>query len=101
MNGSKDVIELVSKTPGAIGYSGLGYATPAVKILKVSAKKGEPGVAPSIPTVLDKSYPIARPLFMYTPGEPTPQVKKYLEWILSEPGQKIVEQTGYVPLPKK
>jgi len=101
MNGSKDVVELVSKTPGAIGYSGLGYATPAVKILKVSSKKGEPGVTPSIPTVLDKSYPITRPMFMYTPGEPTPHVKKYLEWILSEPGQKIVEQTGYIPLPKK
>ncbi|HTM44401.1 MAG TPA: phosphate ABC transporter substrate-binding protein [Polyangiaceae bacterium] len=101
MNGSKDVVDLVARTPGAIGYSGLGYATPEVKILKVSAKKGDPGVMPSIPTVLDKSYPIARPLFMYTPGAPTAEVKKYLDWIMSDAGQKIVEQTGYVPLPKK
>jgi phosphate transport system substrate-binding protein len=100
MNGSKDVVELVSKTPGAIGYSGLGYATPAVKIVKVSKKKGEPGVVPSIATVHDKSYPISRPMFMYTPGEPTPQIKKYLDWIMSPPGQKIVEHTGYVPLVK-
>jgi len=100
MNGSKDVVELVSKTPGAIGYSGLGYATPAVKIVKVSKKTGEPGVLPSIPTVLDKSYPISRPMFMYTPGEPTPEVKKYLDWILSDAGQAIVKTSGYVPLPK-
>jgi phosphate transport system substrate-binding protein len=101
MNGSKDVVELVAKTPGAIGYSGLGYATPEVKIVKVSPKKGETGIVPSIATVLDKSYPISRPMFMYTPGEPSPEVKKYLDWILSEAGQKIVKETGYVPLPKK
>jgi phosphate transport system substrate-binding protein len=100
MNGSKEVVELVGKTPGAIGYSGLGYATPAVKVLKVSRKKGEPHITPSIATVLDKSYPISRPMFMYTPGEPSGAVKKYLDWIHSEPGQKIVEHTGYVPLPK-
>jgi phosphate transport system substrate-binding protein len=100
MNGSKDVVELVARTPGAIGYSGLGYATPAVKILKVTKKKGEPGVMPSIPTVHDNSYPISRPMFMYTPGDPSPQVKKYLDWILSDAGQKIVQETGYVPLQK-
>jgi phosphate transport system substrate-binding protein len=101
MNGSKDVVELVSKTPGAIGYSGLGYATPAVKIVKVAKKKGEPSVIPSNATVLDKTYPIARPLFMYTPGEPSENAKKYLDWIISDAGQKVVEKSGYVPLPKK
>jgi phosphate transport system substrate-binding protein len=100
MNGSKDVVEQVGKTPGAIGYSGLGYATPDVKILKVSKTKGQPGVVPSIATVHDKSYLISRPLFMYTPGAPTAAVKKYLDWIMSDAGQKIVETTGYVPLPK-
>lgn len=101
MNGSKDVVELVSKTPGAIGYSGMGYVTPNVKVVKVSKKKGESSVAPTIATTLDKTYPIARPMFMYTPGEPGPHIKKYIEWVMSEPGQKIVEATGYVPLPKK
>jgi phosphate transport system substrate-binding protein len=100
MSGSKDVVEQVGKTAGAIGYSGLGYATPAVKILKVSNKKGEPAVMPSVATVLDKTYPIARPMFMYTPGAPAPHVKKYLDWVMSPAGQKVVEQTGYVPLTK-
>jgi phosphate transport system substrate-binding protein len=101
MNGSKEVVELVGKTPGAIGYSGLGYATAAVKVLKVSNKKGEPAVMPSVATVLDKTYPIARPMFMYTPGEPTGAVKKYQDWIHSDVGQKLVQTTGYIPLPKQ
>jgi phosphate transport system substrate-binding protein len=100
MNGSKDVVELVAKTPGAIGYSGLGYATPEVKIVKVAKKKGDPAVMPSIATVLDKSYPISRPMFMYTPGEPDAAVKKYIDWVMSDAGQKVVEKTGYVPLKK-
>lgn len=100
MNGSKDVVDLIAKTPNAIGYSGMGYATPMVKHLKISKKKGDKSVEPTIATTLDKSYPIARPMFMYTAGEPSPQTKKYLDWILSGAGQKIVEETGYVPLPK-
>ncbi len=98
MNGSKEVVELVGRTPGAIGYSGLGYATPAVKIVPVAKSKGEAPVAPSVATVLDKSYPISRPMFMYTPGEPAGAVKRYLDWVLSEAGQKVVLATGYVPL---
>lgn len=100
MNGSKDVVDLISKTPNAIGYSGMGYATPAVKHLRISKKKGDKAVEPSIATTLDKSYPIARPMFMYTAGEPSPPIKKYLDWIVSDAGQKIVTETGYVPLPK-
>ena len=101
MNGSKDVVELVARTPGSIGFSGLGYATPQVKILKVGKKKGGPYVQPAIASTLDGSYPIARPMFMYTPGQPTSPVQKFLDWVMSPEGQKIVEETGYIPLPKK
>ena len=101
MNGSKDVVELVGKTPNAIGYSGMGYANPSVKMLKVAKKKGEAAVAPSIATTHDKSYPISRPMFFYTAGDPPAHVKGYIDWTMSDAGQKIVEQTGYVPLPKK
>ena len=101
LNGSKDVVETIAKTPNAIGYSGMGYATPEVKIVKVAKKKGEPSVMPSIETTLNKTYPIARPMFMYTPGTPPPHIQKYLDWVMSDAGQKIVKDTGYVPLPKK
>jgi phosphate transport system substrate-binding protein len=101
MNGSKDVVELVSRTPAAIGYSGFGYRTDRVKVVPVSRRKGERAVLPSNETTLDKSYPIARPMFMYTPGEPPAHVHRFIEWVLSPQGQRIVERTGYVPVPPK
>jgi phosphate transport system substrate-binding protein len=101
MNGSKDVVELVARTPGAIGYSGLGYNSPHVKMLRIARRPGEPGVLPSVATTLDKSYPISRPMFMYTPGTPSPAVREFLDWIFSAPGQRIVELTGYIPLPSR
>lgn len=100
MQGSKDVVELVSKTPGAIGYSGMGYNTPMVKELRLAKKKGDKAYPPTIESTLDHTYPIARPLFMYTLGEPSGAVKKYMDWVHSDAGQKIVAQSGYVPLPK-
>ncbi|MEO8351852.1 MAG: phosphate ABC transporter substrate-binding protein [Chthoniobacteraceae bacterium] len=98
MNGSKEVVELVSSTSGAIGYSGMGYATPEVKMLKVSNGEGKPFVAPNVEDVLNKSYPIARPLEIYTLGEPEGAVKNYIHWIMSDGGQAIVGDSGYVPL---
>jgi len=100
MNGSKDVVELVSKTPCAIGYSGMGYATADVKMLRVAKKKGDPAYAPSIETTLDHTYAISRPLYMYTLGTPNEHVQKYLDWIHADAGQQIVKESGYVPLPK-
>ena len=95
MHGSKDVVDLVEKTPCAIGYSGLAYATDHVKLAGVAMKDGAPYVLPSVATATDGSYPIARPLFMYTNGEPKGEVKKYLEWILSDEGQAIIKKMGY------
>lgn len=98
MNGSKEVVELVAHTPCAIGYSGMGYATPEVKMLKVSRKKGEPAYAPTVENAMNHTYPIARALHMYVLGEPEGAEKDYLDWILSPAGQKIVAESGYVPL---
>jgi len=71
-----------------------------VKQLRVSKKAGEPAYAPTVETTLNHTYPISRPLYMYTLGEPAGAVKKYLDWVNSDAGQKIVLQSGYVPLPK-
>ena len=96
---SSEVIGLeVSQNPNAIGYDGLGYVTPAQKTLKVALDESGPFVAPAIETVKDGTYPIARPLYMYTRGEPTGAIKEYLDWIMSDDGQKIVAELGFVPL---
>ena len=102
MNGSKEVVELVSFTKAAIGYSGMGYNIPGkVKMLKIAKAAGIPSVEPTMINALNKSYPLSRSLLCYTLGEPAGELKKYLDWCVSPPGQKIVEQTGYVPLPIK
>jgi phosphate transport system substrate-binding protein len=98
LNGSKEVVELVANTPGAIGYSGMGYATAGVKMLRVAREAGAPAVPPSVAATLDKSYPIARSLHLYTVGEPQGAVKAYIDWILGEVGQRIVAESGYVPV---
>jgi phosphate transport system substrate-binding protein len=99
LNGSKEVVELVSSTPTAIGYSGMGYATPAVKKVRLSAKEGAPAIEDAVANVTNKSYPLARSLHVYTLGEPQGEVKKYIDWILSDAGQKVVEDSGYVSIP--
>jgi len=99
MNGSKEVVELVASTPTAIGYSGMGYATPRVKMLKVKKTASDVAFEPNVANTLAKTYPIARSLQVYTLGEPSGAVKTYIDWILSEAGQKVVEASGYVPVP--
>ncbi len=97
MHGSKDVVDLVEKTPCAIGYSGLAYATDHLRMVCITKNEGEACVNPSVDTASDGSYPVARPLFMYTNGEPTGHVKNYLDWILSDTGQCIILEKGYAP----
>ena len=98
MHGSKDVVDLVEKTPCAIGYSGLAYATDHIKMACVAMKEGKGCVNPSVQTASDQSYPIARPLLMYTNGEPQGEIKKYMDWILSDEGQCIIVKKGYAPV---
>lgn len=98
LHGSKDVVEVIGRTPCAMGYSGMGYATSHVKMLAVATDADSSYYAPTLENVLEKTYPIARPLYMYALGEPTGEVKAYLDWILSAEGQGIVEKLGFVPL---
>ena len=98
MHGSKDVVDLVENTPCAIGYSGLAYATDHVKKVCIATETGGTCVNPSVKTASDRSYPIARPLFMYTNGEPKGAIKGYMDWILSDAGQCILSNKGYAPI---
>jgi phosphate transport system substrate-binding protein len=96
--GSTAVVELVSTTKTAVGYSGMGYKTDAVNWLSVSEKEGDPPYEPSVQNVVDKKYPIARALYLFTIGEPTGDVKEFIDWVKSEAGQKIVVGEGFVPI---
>jgi phosphate transport system substrate-binding protein len=96
--GSKDVVHLVEKTPCAIGYSGLAYATPKVKLACIAKEEDGPCIEPNIASAADHSYPIARPLFMFSKGSADPEVKDYLKWILSDAGQCILLEKGYAPV---
>jgi len=98
MHGSKDVVDLVSKTPCAIGYSGIAYATPEVKTVCISHDAGQPCVMPTTHTAVDGTYAISRPLLMYTKSEPEGAIKAYLDWILSDQGQCIIQEKGYAPV---
>jgi len=94
---SEGIIAEVRQNPNAIGYDGLGYVPDDLKMIAIAEEEGGAYVLPSIPTVNDKTYPIARDLYMYTDGEPTGIVKEYLEWILASDAQEIVVELGFVP----
>jgi phosphate transport system substrate-binding protein len=95
---SEGIIAEVRQNPNAIGYDGLGYVPEDLKMIAIAEKEGGAYVLPSIPTVNDKTYPIARDLYMYTDGEPTGIIKEYLDWILSPEAQEIVAELGFVPV---
>ncbi len=99
--GTSALVQGVAADIGAIGYVGLGYVREAgdrVKAVRIQNSDGEPSIAPSEKTVQDGSYPIARPLFLYTNGEASGTAKDFMAFILSEQGQKIVREAGYVSI---
>jgi phosphate transport system substrate-binding protein len=97
-SGSKDVVALVSRTPCAIGYSGLAYATADVKPLKIAARRDGIAVEASSAALLAASYPLARPLYLYTATTPIAHVGTFLDWVSGTEGQAIVSELGFVPV---
>lgn len=95
---SEGIISEVRDNPNAIGYDGLGYVTPDVKVVAIARDAASEYVFPSVATVNQDSYPIARDLYMYTNGEPQGLTKDYLDFIFSSAGQQIVEELGFVPV---
>lgn len=84
--------QAVSQTPGAIGYIGFGYMSTKVKAVDVD------NATCTRENVLDGKYTLSRPLFMYTNGTPSGSVKKFLDFVLSSEGQRLVEEEGFVGL---
>ena len=98
MPSSQGITSEVKDNPNAIGYDGLGYVTPEVKVIAVSKDALSPYIMPSAETVNEGSYPIARDLYMYTAGQPNEIIQNYLDWIQATEGQNIVKDNGFVPI---
>ena len=87
------VAQVVAKNKYAVGYIGLGYLNKDVKALTVNSVTG------SSATTLDGTFPISRPLFMFTQGWPEGDIVKFLNFVLRpDKGQKLVGEVGFVPL---
>ncbi|MBM3123706.1 MAG: phosphate ABC transporter substrate-binding protein [Chloroflexi bacterium] len=95
---SEGIIAEVRQNPNAIGYDGLGYVPQDLKMIAIAAEAGGAYLLPSIRSVNNTTYPIARDLYMYTDGEPVGAVKDYLDWILESEAQQIVAELGFVPV---
>ncbi|MCW3083356.1 MAG: phosphate transporter substrate-binding protein [Bacteroidetes bacterium] len=92
------IVQSVSQTKGAIGYIGLAYETKEVKSIAVSYDQGKTYVAPSVAAAKDKTYPISRPLYYMYDKVNEAKVKTFVDYALSDEGQKVVSEIGYVPL---
>ena len=93
MAGNEQIASEVAKNANGIGYVGLAYIhASGIKVVSID------GGTPTKESVLSKKYPYARPTFYYTNGEPTGEAAKFIEFTLSDEGQRIVEQVGFVPV---
>ena len=92
MPSTQAIVDETIRNEAAIGYIGMGYMSNKMKSLSID------GVMPSVENVANNSYTIARGLYWYTDGEPEGGVKKFLDWTLSDAGQKVVASEGFVPI---
>jgi phosphate transport system substrate-binding protein len=106
MPGTSAVAEAVARDKSGIGYGGVAYFAkiPALKILPIKKTDAAPGIMPlkdgkpDYEVVWSGDYPIARWLYMYTTGKPSPDEKAYLDWIVGPEGQQVVADIEYIPL---
>ncbi|HEY8491790.1 MAG TPA: phosphate ABC transporter substrate-binding protein [Dehalococcoidia bacterium] len=93
-------VEEVASNPRAIAFVGLGYAARRddLKVLRIRQDADAPAVLPTAETVRSGQYSIARPLYLYTVGEPQGVVKEYIDWILGPEGQEIVRELDFIPV---
>lgn len=99
MAGTAALINAVSKDPNAVGFGGAAYAK-NVKALAIAQEAGKPYIAPTEATILNAQYPISRFLYFYLSKRPEGSVKKFIDWVISKQGQKVVTDVGYYPIKK-
>ena len=95
---SQAIINNLENMKTAIGYDGMAFKTDKVKWVPVSKKTGEPSVMPGVDDARSGKYPLARKLYLYTVGEPEGEAKAFIDFALSDEGQKLLSKTGYVSL---
>jgi len=100
LSSSQAIADEITQNPAAIGYYGMGYISAKQKPIAVAKDEKSQYVTPTIENVLNGKYPISRPLFLYTNGEPKGLVKKFVDFVLSKEGQDIVLKTDFVPIKK-
>ncbi len=86
------IVQAISKTPNAIGYIGLGYLSKGVKPVKVN------NVKPTKANTLNGTFPITRPMFMFTNNWPEGETMDFIAFVLSKQGQKLVAEAGSIPI---
>jgi phosphate transport system substrate-binding protein len=97
-SGTQQVVDVVGTTKCSIGYGGMGYHTANARFVCLTKEKGGTCTEPTVDSVKAGTYPFSRPLFVYTKGEPAGAVKEFLDWVKGPDGQKIVLDSGFVPL---
>ncbi|MDD2690136.1 MAG: phosphate ABC transporter substrate-binding protein [Candidatus Omnitrophica bacterium] len=100
LSSSQAIADEVAGNPAAIGYYGMGYISKKQKALAIAKDEKSEYEVPTIENVINGKYPISRPLFLYTNGEPAGLVKKFVDFTLSKEGQDIVVVTDFVPVNK-
>lgn len=100
LSSSQAIADEVAQNPSAIGYYGMGYISSKQKPIMVAKDEKSEYETPTIENVVNGKYPISRPLFLYTNGQPQGLVKKFVDFCLSKEGQDIVLKTDFVPIIK-
>jgi phosphate transport system substrate-binding protein len=95
--GTAAVVNAISKDKYGIGYGGAAYAK-GVKYCKVKKDAQTLGYEPTLENVKNGNYPISRYLYWYLRNKPTGEIKKLVDFVLSEQGQQIVSKVGYFPV---
>jgi phosphate transport system substrate-binding protein len=95
---SQAIVDEVTQNADAIGYFGMGYITPHLKVLKIAVDEKSQAFAPTIELIQNNTYPISRPLIMYTKGEPAGLTKTFVDFVLSPEGQQVVRRLDFVPI---
>lgn len=100
LSSSQAIADEVAGNSAAIGYYGMGYISAKQKPVAIAKDEKSQYIEPVIENVINGSYPISRPLLVYTNGLPQGLVRKFVDFTLSKEGQDIVLATDFVPVKK-